>query len=148
LRIWLLDRPERYFDFDGRMNGEGAPTATIDIALVSIARLVDVARQDADLMQVRELYRNNAAFDVNRLVAELVEAECVPLLPVLRYKPGGLRKHAEWEHTWDLQRQEDAFDARTRLPKDDPQYLNQLQSQELKRHQCLLRRHPRTPRGP
>ena len=60
------------------------------------------------------------AFDVTKLVAELVEAESVPLLPILRYKPTGLRKRAEWENTWDLQRHEDAIDARTTLPKDDP----------------------------
>src|SRR6266481_5863893 len=83
----------------------------IDILLISTVRLADVARQDAAFMQVGELYRNDPAFDVHRLVAELVEAESVPLLPVLRYKDSGLRKRAAWEQTWDLQRQEDALDA-------------------------------------
>jgi hypothetical protein len=45
------------------------------------------------------------------LVAELVESEAVPFLPVLRYKPTGLRKREVWERTWDLQRREDAIDA-------------------------------------
>jgi hypothetical protein len=58
-------------------------------------------------MEVGEVYRDNPAFDVQRLVAELVAAESVPLLPVLRYKPSGLRKRAEWEKTWELQREED-----------------------------------------
>ena len=70
--------------------------------------------------QVGELYRNDPAFDVARLVTELVEAESVPLLPVLRYKDSGLRKRREWEQTWDLQRQEDAIDARTKLRKTIP----------------------------
>ena len=83
LRSWLLDRLESYFDFDGRMNGEDRPTARIDIALISVARLADMARQDADFMQVGELYRNDPAFDITRLVAELVEAESVPLLSIL-----------------------------------------------------------------
>jgi hypothetical protein len=135
LRSWLLDRLESYFDFDGRMNDEGMPTAKIDIALISIARLSDVARQDTAFMQVGELYCNDPAFDIARLVAELVEAESVPILPILRYKPSGLRKRREWEQTWDLQRQEDAIDARTRLPKDNPQYLTDLQAQALERHQ-------------
>jgi hypothetical protein len=135
LQEWLLDRRESYFDLDGGMNGEGKPTAKIDVALISIARLADVARQDAKFMQVSELYRNDPAFIINRLVAKLVEAESVPMLPILRYKAGGLRKRLEWEQTWDLQRQEDAFDARTRLPKDDSQYLTELQARELKRHQ-------------
>ena len=39
-------------------------------------------------------------------------------MPILRYKPTGLRKRSEWENTWDLQRQEDCdrrpHDARPR----------------------------------
>jgi hypothetical protein len=38
----------------------------------------------------------------------LVEAESIPFLPVLRYKPTGLWKREVWERTWDLQRQQDA----------------------------------------
>ncbi len=126
LKSWLLDRLESFFDFDGRMNDEGTPTAQLNIALVSVARLADIARQDAAFLEVGALYRDDPAFDVQRLVAELVEAESVPLLPVLRYKPIGLRKRQEWEATWALQRQEDAIDARTRLPKDDPRYLSEV----------------------
>ena len=116
MRNWLLDRLESYFDFDGRMNDEGKPTAKLDVALTSVARLADVARQDPDFMQVGELYRDDPAFDVQRLVAELVEAESVPLLPVLRYKPSGLRKRAEWEQTWELQREEDRTGKRLDIP--------------------------------
>ena len=36
----------------------------------------------------------------------------------LRYKASGLRKRLEWTQTWDLQRQEDAIDARSKLAKD------------------------------
>src|SRR2546425_5336689 len=60
---------------------------------------------------VAELYRGYAGFDVPALVAELVEAEAVPFLPVLRYKATGLRKREVWERTWELQRREDAIDA-------------------------------------
>jgi hypothetical protein len=80
-----------------------------DIQLVSIARLASVAGQDADFLQVGELYRDDAAFDVQALVTELVASECVPLLPMLRYKPSGLIKRTTWERTWDLQRQEDEY---------------------------------------
>ena len=78
------------------------------IQLYSIAKLADVASKDADFMQVAELYRDDPAFNVLALVEELVNAETVPLLPVLRYKDTGLRKRAEWEKTWELQRREDA----------------------------------------
>jgi hypothetical protein len=135
LRNWLLDRLEGHFDFDGRMNDTNTPTAKVDMALISTTQLADIARQDTDFMQVGELYRNDPAFDVHRLVAELIEAESVPLLPVLRYKDSGLRKRRTWEQTWDLQRQEDAIDARTRLSQDNPEYLTDLQAQALKRRE-------------
>lgn len=129
---WLLDRLESYFDFDRRMkvvsdqvsavsgataDGSLPPTDSdrlstdsisraplVDIQLLSTAKLADAARHDREFVQVGELYRNRSDFDVEKLVAELVEAESVPLLPVLRYKPSGLDKRSAWERTWDLQR--------------------------------------------
>jgi hypothetical protein len=97
LRNWLLDRLE-----DGRYWQEPS--------LQTTRTLAHKAQLDADFLQVAELYRGHVGFDVHALVAELVEAESVPFLPVLRYKPSGLRKREIWEHTWDLQRWEDAID--------------------------------------
>lgn len=114
--IWMLDRLESYFDFDGRMNDAGRPTAKLEIVLSSVAQLADVARQDAEFMRVGELFRDDAAFDVQTLIAEIVDSESVPLLPILRYKPSGLRKHVEWEQTWDLQRREDAGESVESIP--------------------------------
>jgi hypothetical protein len=98
LRNWLLDRLE-----DGRYWQEPS--------LQTTRTLANKSQMDSDFLQVAELYRGHAGFDVYALVAELVEAESVPFLPVLRYKPSGLRKREIWEHTWDLQRREDAIDA-------------------------------------
>lgn len=100
LRHWLLDRLEspRYWPDASRH----------EPALQTTAQLADRASGDADFLQVAALYRGRPDFDVAALVAELVEAESVPFLPVLRYKPSGLRKREVWERTWDLQRQEDA----------------------------------------
>ncbi len=131
----LLDRLESYFDFDGRMNDDAKPTARLDIGLTSVAKLADVARQDPEFLEVGEVYRDDPAFDVQRLVEDLVAGEHVPLLPILRYKPAGLRKRKEWEQTWDLQRQEDAIDARTKLSPDDPQYLTEDQARDLKQRE-------------
>ncbi len=135
LRSWLLDRLESYLDFDGRMNNEQRPTAKLDVGLTSVAKLADVARHDEAFLEVGELYRDDPAFDVQRLVEELVERESVPLLPVLRYKPSGLRKRKQWETTWDFQRQEDAIDARAKLPKEDPQYLSEFDADAEKKNQ-------------
>ena len=112
LHAWLLDRLESYFDFDGRMNGTGKPTAQVEPSLLSTAKLADIAGPDTSFLAVAELYRDRPDFDVTKLVTELVESESVPLLPVLRYKQSGLDKRRAWERTWELQRQEDAIDAR------------------------------------
>jgi hypothetical protein len=94
LKNWLLDRLEdkRYWP---------------RIELQSTAQLADRASADAEFMQVATLYRGRPDFDLAALVAELVEGESVPFLPILRYKASGLRKREVWERTWDLQRQED-----------------------------------------
>ena len=63
---------------------------------------------------------------------DLVEEQSVPLLPVLRYKPSGLRKRAAWERTWDLQRREDAIDARIELSESDPEHLTPEAAAALK----------------
>jgi len=117
------------------MNDAGMPTGRLTVALTSVGKLADVARQDAEFVQVGEFYRDDPAFDVSRLVAELVEAESVPLLPSLRYKTSGLRKREEWEKTWELQRQEDAIDARTKLPRDHADHLSELAAEALKKKQ-------------
>jgi hypothetical protein len=135
LARWFLDRLEGYFDFDGRLNDASDPTAKLDVELVSVAKLAEVARQDAGFHQFGEVYRDDPAFDVQALVDELVAAECVPLLPVLRYKPAGLIKRITWDRTWDLQRQEDAIDARTQLPASDSNYLTEDAAKALKEKQ-------------
>jgi len=96
LHSWLLDRLETPACWPSE------PTLT------TCARLADIARRDGDFMQVAELYRGRADFDVTALVSELVASEAVPYLPVLRYTESGMRKRAQWGATWDLQRQEDA----------------------------------------
>src|SRR5262249_9709811 len=42
-----------------------------------------------------------------RTLGRLLADEHVPYLPADRYKPSGLRKRAQWERTWALQRRED-----------------------------------------
>ena len=123
-KSWLYERLESYVDFDGRMNGSSKPTAKLDISLVSVAKLADVARQDAEFQQVGELYNDDSGFDVQTLVNDLVGSECVPLLPVLRFKQSGLVKCGTWERTWELQRKEDAIEARMKLPPTDPEHLS------------------------
>ncbi|GAA1556014.1 BREX-2 system adenine-specific DNA-methyltransferase PglX [Streptomyces globosus] len=97
LRSWLLDRIESR---DHWFDENGMP------ALVSLSRLTDVLSRDEDFVSVAKIYAPRK--ELPAVVAELMTDEHVPFLPALRYKPSGLKKRADWEHVWDLQRQEDA----------------------------------------
>jgi SAM-dependent methyltransferase len=122
LREWLLNRLED-------------PRYWTAVELTTTARLADRVRSDRDFMQVAEMYRSRSDFDVANLIAELVKSEAVPFLPVLRYKSSGLRNRQVWEQVWEMQRREDAIDARTKLPTGDPQRLTETEATRLKAEQ-------------
>jgi hypothetical protein len=97
LRSWLLDRMENrdlWFDENGQ------PT------ILTLARLTDALSRDEDFVSVAKLYAPRK--ELAKVVAELITDEHVPFLAALRYKPSGLKKRADWEEVWDLQRKEDA----------------------------------------
>lgn len=100
LKKWLLERLENV--------GYWPDTSQHTPLLQSVAELSDKASGDHEFLQVAAVYRGRDDFDVAALVTELVEAESVPFLPSLRYKPAGLRKRDVWEKTWKVQRMEDA----------------------------------------
>lgn len=96
LRAWLLDRleaPELW-------GGQPAP--------LSVAQLADRVGGDQDFRAVLELWVGHDNFDLAKTIGLLVADEHVPYLPAQRHKPAGLRKRAQWERTWALQRREDA----------------------------------------
>ncbi|MGW1116281.1 BREX-2 system adenine-specific DNA-methyltransferase PglX [Streptomyces tanashiensis] len=97
LRSWLLDRIE---DRDHWFDENGKP------ALITLSRLTDNLSRDEDFVSVAKIYSPRK--ELPAVVAELMTDEHVPFLSALRYKPAGLKKRADWEHVWDLQRQEDA----------------------------------------
>ncbi|MFE2164540.1 BREX-2 system adenine-specific DNA-methyltransferase PglX [Streptomyces sp. NPDC059447] len=97
LRSWLIDRIENrghWFDENDLP------------ALVSLSRLTDALSRDEEFVSVAKIYAPRK--ELPAVVAELMTDEHVPFLPALRYKPSGLKKREDWEHVWDLQRQEDA----------------------------------------
>jgi hypothetical protein len=97
LKSWLLDRIE---DRSHWFDENGMP------ALVTLSRLTDNLSRDEDFVSVAKIYAPHK--ELPTVVAELMTTEHVPFLAALRYKPSGLKKRADWEHVWDLQRQEDA----------------------------------------
>ncbi|GIF74299.1 BREX-2 system adenine-specific DNA-methyltransferase PglX [Asanoa siamensis] len=96
LRGWLLDRLE------APALWAGAPTP------LSVEHLADRVRHDEDFRTVLDLYMETDQHDLVRSLAKLLADEHVPYLPSQRYKAGGLRKRAQWERAWALQRREDA----------------------------------------
>ncbi|MEU4966776.1 BREX-2 system adenine-specific DNA-methyltransferase PglX [Streptomyces smyrnaeus] len=97
LKSWLLDRMENrehWYDENGMP------------ALVTLSRLTDALSQDEDFVSVAKIYAPRK--ELATIVGELIADEHVPFLAALRYKPSGLKKREDWEHVWDLQREEDA----------------------------------------
>jgi len=99
LRRWLLDRVEDrslWYDRDGR----SIPR--------SVAQLADILDRDAEFRDVLRLWAGDPNAATGTALAKLLSDEAVPFLAAYRYKPAGLDKRADWEHTWALQRREDA----------------------------------------
>ena len=119
---WLLNRLEGYF-FEGSRVGTWTDSfdpsghgfiAAMRPHLVTANQLAEVVNSDRKFLEVAELYHGSTGFSVPKMVRELIEDESVPFLPVHRYKDSGLRKRADWETTWELQRKEDAVEAEIR----------------------------------
>lgn len=139
LHGWLLDRLE-------------APRYWPEPALQRVADLAARAERDADFMAVAALYTGQPAFEVTALVRALLADESVPALKVLRYKPAGLRKRADWEHTWEQQRREDAIDAAVaaehprRDDEDDAQWQARIKPEQDRRKLAEVGRLPAPPK--
>jgi hypothetical protein len=108
LREWLL----------GRLESKALWVASADQPpqINTTSRLADSVQRDAAFMQIAALYASHADFDLAQLVAGLVTAESVPFLPALRYSDAGLRKRAQWQDTWALQRREDKGESIGKIP--------------------------------
>ncbi|HEX7681259.1 MAG TPA: BREX-2 system adenine-specific DNA-methyltransferase PglX [Thermoanaerobaculia bacterium] len=102
LRTWLLTRLEKPRLAPGTM--------------MSVAKLSANIGGEGEFTQGAALYRGSRDFDLHALVAELVNSDAVPALPVDRYKESGLRNRAAWEETWELQRREDASEKSDDIP--------------------------------
>ncbi|MFG2169475.1 BREX-2 system adenine-specific DNA-methyltransferase PglX [Micromonospora chersina] len=101
LRDWLLDRCEARELWYHHVDGLEQPRP------LTTAQLADELRRDDEVLTVAGIYAPGQ--DLGKVVADLVADEHVPHLAALRYKDSGLSKRADWEHVWDLQRQEDAL---------------------------------------
>ncbi|MCA1186174.1 MULTISPECIES: BREX-2 system adenine-specific DNA-methyltransferase PglX [unclassified Saccharopolyspora] len=114
LETWLLDRCERrdlWFALRERI--EQPRTLTIH-------QLADAVGRDADMRSVASLYARDHLgkpdLPLAQVLDKVVANQHVPYLAAFRYKDSGLRKRAQWEDVWALQRKEDATGERLDIP--------------------------------
>jgi hypothetical protein len=92
LRCWLLDRLE-------------SPAYWSEpAAITTVARLTSALRTDPEFLRIVSLLEGRDDIDITVLVSEMVKSESVPYLATLRFTDSGMRKHAVWIETWELQR--------------------------------------------
>ncbi len=105
LKSWLLDKCEDrrlWFSTDDYGEERARP--------LSVRALANRVRDlFPEVAEVAALY--DSSKDFAQVIADIAKTEHVPYLAALRYKDTGMRKRADWEHVWDLQRQEDALNA-------------------------------------
>jgi hypothetical protein len=110
LRTWLLDRCEDralWHAPDGRGGEQPRP--------MTVNRLADRLRDDADVVSVARLYAGPDA-DLADVLRQILADEHVPFWACYRYTGTGLLKRTLWERTWDLQREEDRTGTRLDIP--------------------------------
>ncbi|MBK8460812.1 MAG: hypothetical protein IPL43_12040, partial [Micropruina sp.] len=78
-----------------------------------MSQLADTLGRDAAFVSVVDLWQGRRDADLVAALTSLVEPEAVPYLAAYRLKDTGLRKFADWQRTWELQRREDAGETLT-----------------------------------
>ncbi|WP_336671312.1 BREX-2 system adenine-specific DNA-methyltransferase PglX [Tsukamurella sp. USMM236] len=115
LRNWLLDRLE---DKSLWFTPQGTPQP------LSVAELAARVETNPDFIIALDMWAGQKDAPVTKTLEKLLKDEAVPFLAELRYKPSGLRKRAEWEKVWELQRQEDAGLAKAEDIPVPPKYTS------------------------
>ena len=128
LTTWLLDRSEErslWFDPDG------SPRP------MTVNRLADRLRTDPEVIAKAREFKGPDT-DLADVLKEIIADEHVPFLAAYRYKPTGLAKRAQWERTWDLQREEDRTDKRLDIDVPPKYQGADFQKQSYWRHRGKL----------
>ena len=139
LRTWLLDRLE-------------TPTYWPDVAFQSTRDLAARAALDPDFGRVASFWARAEGVEQESTIRRLLLDAAVPFLPVLRYTESGRDKRRVWERTWELQRQEDAVDARVapsfthREGESDQSYNRRLAEEQKRRRVAEVGDIPKPPR--
>ncbi len=102
---------------------------------ISVRTIAEQLAARADVQALVACYLDWNVPEIERVLAELLEAECVPYLSALRYKDSGLRKRSDWERTWELQRREDEIDALVALPKGVPERIDEAEAKRRRQRE-------------
>lgn len=90
--------------------------------LKTCAQLADVIRADENAGRVAD-FCYGEFFDLQSIVADLVDAEHVPQMAAVRLKTVAMDKFRAWQEVWEKQRLEDAIDVKygvdQPLPEED-----------------------------
>jgi hypothetical protein len=128
LTEWVLDRLEAA----DLWRDEHGPR------VLSVAQLADLLRTDLDLRDVLVLLTGRPDLDLTAELGRLLADEAVPYLAALRYKESGMRKRAAWEHTWELQRREDAGEKVGEIPVPPKYSTGDFRTTAIWRHRGKL----------
>ncbi|MGC5163000.1 BREX-2 system adenine-specific DNA-methyltransferase PglX [Rhodococcus sp. DT1] len=99
LRDWLLDKLE---DPTLWFTQHGTPIPR------SVSELAGHVEKNPEFIEALDLWAGQKDAPVTATLVKLLANQAVPYLAALRHKDSGLRKRAEWERVWDMQREEDA----------------------------------------
>jgi hypothetical protein len=114
IRTWLLDRCERKDLWFALRDGFRQPRS------LTVNQLADALRADNEIHDVAQLYAadhlGNPDATLAQVLVRIVADEHVPYLAALRYTESGMRIREQWEHVWELQREEDRTDQRLDIP--------------------------------
>lgn len=98
LKNWLLDKLE---DPTLWFTPQGTPLPR------SVGELAGHVEKNPEFIEALDLWAGQKDAPVTATLVKLLADEAVPYLAALRYKESGLRKRAEWEQVWEMQREED-----------------------------------------
>ncbi|MGP6174059.1 BREX-2 system adenine-specific DNA-methyltransferase PglX [Corynebacterium sp. A21] len=132
LAAWLLTRLEAPGLWRDN-NGMPRP-----LSINQLAGVIETSDEFNDLRQVLSLWSAKRDATTALMLADLLNAEAVPYLKGMRYKGKGVRKRAEWEATWDAQRQEDADEITADQVPVPPNYTSADMPTAVWRHRGKL----------
>lgn len=96
----------------------------LGVKITTAAQISNILQSDNHFHQVAEILTGDAAFDPQQLVVDLIKAQDVPQMATARYKSKGMEKFRAWQHTWDLQRLEDAGETLSEQISAPPKYAS------------------------